>query len=133
MISQAIRTAFLTIAVSVAGIAASAPSANAGGIQVGIYLGGGGLNMFGGHRRHKHGGYADHGSYRSYGNDRRWRGRSCKPRRAKRKARHMGLRDAYIARVKRRAIVVKGYYRGEPTKIKFGRSRHCPVIAVRSR
>ncbi len=70
--------------------------------------------------------------------DRDWRhGRrhdrwgSCSPHEAVRKADRMGLRNAGIARISDRAILVSGYSWRHRASVAFDRnSRHCQVIGV---
>jgi hypothetical protein len=55
----------------------------------------------------------------------------CKPRRAVKKARHMGVRSGRIVRRNHRRVVVRGWRRGYPVRVVFANRRHCPVIALR--
>jgi len=139
MISKSIRAIFFTLAVSLSGIAATSATSQAGTLNVDFRISGPGFYFSSGrstisrdHRR----GYRDHRrGYRDYRFDRRsgYNRRVCTPRRALRKARRMGVRDARIARVNNRVIVVRGYkYRGY-AKVKFARSTSCPVLAFRTR
>lgn len=141
MFSKTIKAA--TIALSIAGVAVFSAPATAGPSHGGISIGGAGFSIsfgtgHGGYRGYR--GYRGHrgyrgGGYRGYGyGDYGYRPvvRSCSPRRALRKARRIGLRDTYVARVKRHAIVIKGYRYGYPTRVKIGRAGRCPVLAVRS-
>ncbi len=143
MFSKTIRTILLSLVVSIGGIAATSTTANAGRVHVDFSIGGPGFYFSSGHghRRHVRRGYRHdygirrhrgHYGHRFYDGRHSYRSRRCTPRRAFRKARRMGVRDGRIARVNRRAIVVKGYRYGERTRIKFGRGRHCPVLVVRS-
>ena len=63
---------------------------------------------------------------------RRMRNR-CRPRRALRKARYLGLRRAYVHRAGPRGVVVRGRARGQRLAVRFGRGRGCPVRVVRVR
>lgn len=133
MITKTAKSLALAFIISIGGMAASSGTANAGGVNVDFRFDGPGLHFSTGrshyrdHRGRRH--YRDH----RYRDDYSYRRRTCKPGRAYRKARRMGIRDAHIVRVNRRVIVLKGYKRGYPTRVKFGRSRHCPVISVRNR
>lgn len=56
--------------------------------------------------------------------------RICTANRALRKARNLGIRRAHIARVGRRAVVVRGFRRG-PVRARFARySRFCETLNV---
>ncbi len=55
----------------------------------------------------------------------------CKPRRAVKKARNMGVRKARIVRKNNRKVVVKGWRHGYPAKVVFANRHRCPVIALR--
>ena len=57
----------------------------------------------------------------------------CRPRRALRKARRLGVRRAYIHRVGPRGVVIRGRARGERVAVRFGPARFCPVRNVRVR
>lgn len=57
----------------------------------------------------------------------------CRPRRALRKARRLGLRRAYIHRAGPRGVVIRGRAHGERLAIRFGRASFCPVRNVRVR
>jgi len=57
--------------------------------------------------------------------------RSCKPRKAVRKARHFGVRRAHIDRVGKRFIIVKGRKRGKRVEVAFKRrSPYCKVAWI---
>lgn len=56
----------------------------------------------------------------------------CRPRRALRKARRLGLRRAYIHRFGPRGVVVRGRRYGERLVVRFGGRPHCPIRAVRA-
>lgn len=79
------------------------------------------------------------GNDRRYGrhHDRRWNGWDrprravCRPGRALRKARRMGVRRAYVHRVGRRGVVVGGRRYGERVRIGFARAPGCPVRFAR--
>jgi len=118
-----IRNALAALVVATAGIAASAPAANAGGIGFEFSIGGpgggvvirdrdrrGGWNRFEGHRGHRN---------------------VCRPHRAVQKARHMGVRRADVIRVDNRRVVVKGVRHHRQVRVVFANQRHCPVIRVR--
>ncbi|MCY0096087.1 hypothetical protein [Hoeflea ulvae] len=127
-----IRTALAALVVAAAGIAASAPAANAGGIGFELSIGGpsgaivvrdhdrrGGWNRFEGHR-----------------NDRWNRGHrggrsACKPQRAVSKARHMGVRRAEVIRANHNRVVVAGVRHHRSVRVVFANDRNCPVISVR--
>ena len=104
------------------------PTANAGKLHVDLFLDGPGFHFSTGRNHYR---YGHRRYFRDYDYDVRPARRTCRPRKALRKARRMGVRDPYIARIKRRAIVVKGYRWGDQVKVKFGRSRSCPVMVVR--
>ena len=132
MISKTIRTIFLTLAVSLSGIAATSATSQAGSLSIDFRIGGPDFYFSSGrgHYRRRHwNGYRD---YR-YRDGYRYGRRICTPRRAIRKARRMGVRGARIVRVNNRVIVVRGYRYGGSAKVKFGRSANCPVIVFRTR
>lgn len=58
------------------------------------------------------------------------RGGRCRPVRALRKARRLGVRKPFIYRVGRRGVVVRGRAWGERVAVRFGRGRRCPVTAL---
>jgi len=109
----------------VGALASTSGAANAGGGHVNVSFGGPGFHFsigdYGrggwGHRRHRRPHYS----------------RTCRPGKALRKARRMGLRRAHIVRVSRRGIVVAGRKWGGRTIVGFGKYRSCPVRFVRNR
>ena len=109
------RNTLAALVLASTGIAASAPAANAGGVGFEFSFGGG------------HGGITvrDHRRHGSWG-----RG-SCRPGKAVRKARHMGVRRASISRVNHRRVVVSGVRHHRSVRVVFANQRHCPVIRVR--
>jgi hypothetical protein len=139
MFSRTVRTIIFSIIVSISGIAATTASSQAGSRHFEFRIEAPGVHLSSGR------GYRDHRGYRSHRRydrrDRRsrhnggynYRRGVCAPRKALRKARRMGVRRAHIARVNRHEVVVKGYRYGGRAKVKFGRSRHCPVVAFRTR
>ena len=144
MFSRTVRTIIFSIIVSISGIAATTASSQAGSRHFEFRIDAPGIHISSGR------GYRDHRGYRSHRYDRRsrydrrdrrsrhygghnYRRGVCEPRKALRKARRMGVRRAHIARVNRHVVVVKGYRYGGRAKVKFGRSRHCPVVAFRTR
>lgn len=107
-----IRNALTALVVATAGIAASAPAANAGGIGFELSIGG------------------PAGSIVIRDHDRR--GRSfCQPRHAVQKARHMGVRRADVVRSGHRRLVVEGFRHHRPVRVVFANQRNCPVIGFR--
>lgn len=58
-------------------------------------------------------------------------GRYCDARRALRRADEFGVRGARILREGRYGIVVGGYRRGWPIRIRMARERGCPVVSIR--
>lgn len=128
-----IRNALAALVVATAGIAASAPAANAGGVGFELSIGGpgGGIVV----RDHDRRGGWDRGR----GDDRRggWdrgRGRDrsfCNPYQAIEKASRMGLRRAEIVRGGPRQVVVEGFRHRRPVQVAFANERDCPVIGFR--
>lgn len=129
------RNTLAALVVATAGVAASAPTATAGDIGFSLSIGGsggsievrdhrrhGGWNRFEGHR-------GDRGWGR--GHDRRWDNGVCRPHRAVKKARRMGLRRAEIVRANHRKVVVEGFRHHRPVRVVFANERRCPVIRVR--
>lgn len=140
MFSTTLKTLIFSIIVSISGIAATTVSSQAGSGHFEFRIDAPGIHLSSGrgyrshHRRYnRHDRYRRH-DHRSRRYDRYgYRGGVCAPRRALHKARRMGVRRAHIARVNRHVVVVKGRRYGGRAKVKFGRSRHCPVIAFRTR
>ena len=129
MFSRTLRTLIFSIVVSISGIAATTASSQAGSGHFEFRIDAPGFYFSSGR------GYRRYDRYdrrsRHYGENRYRRG-VCAPRRALHKARRMGVRRAHIARVNRNVVVVKGFRYGSRAKVNFGRSRHCPVIAIRN-
>ena len=125
MFYKSARAIILSIVVSIGGVAATTASSQAGSSYIDFNISAPGIQFSSG-RGYRENQRWNHG-YKS--NNRR---RACAPRRALRKARRMGIRNAHIVRVNRRVLVVKGYRYGDRAKVKFGRSGHCPVISVRN-
>ncbi|WP_417412339.1 hypothetical protein [Hoeflea sp.] len=118
-----IRNALAALVVAAAGITASAPAANAGGIGFEFSFGGpGGGVVVRDHRRH--GGWNRFEGHRGYRD-------VCRPHRAVQKARHMGVRRADVVRANNRRVVVKGFRHHRPIRVVFANQRHCPVLNVR--
>ena len=134
MFSRTVRTIIFSIIVSISGIAATTASSQAASRHFDFRIDAPGIHISSdrGYRSRHHRYDRRNRRSRHYGeyNDRRG---VCAPRRALRKARRMGVRRAHIARVNRNVVIVKGYRYGGRAKVKFGRSRHCPVIAFRTR
>ncbi len=118
-------------ALAIATVAAStmftAAPANAGNFSLHIGNGHGGGIHFSNHRkRHFNRGYVKRRHVQ------RSRGHHCGPRRALKRAYHLGLYDTHIARVNHKKIVVKGWNRGYPAKVVFKRTHHgCKIIKAR--
>ena len=138
-----IRNALAALVVATAGIAGTAPAANAGSIGFELSIGGpGGAIVVRDHDRRggwdrgrdrdRRGGWdrgRGHGRDRGHGWD---RGRSfCEPHLAVQKARHMGVRRAEIVRGNRNRVVVSGTRHHRPARVIFANERHCPVIGFR--
>ncbi|SOE12810.1 hypothetical protein SAMN05877838_0901 [Hoeflea halophila] len=118
-----IRNTLAALVVAAAGVTASAPAANAGGFGFEFSFGGpgggvvihdygrrGGWNRFEGHRRHRD---------------------VCRPHRAIKKARHMGVRRPDVVRLNNRRVVVQGVRHHRSVRVVFANQRHCPVIRIR--
>ncbi|PHR17030.1 MAG: hypothetical protein COA37_23280 [Hoeflea sp.] len=118
-----IRNVLAALVVATAGVAASAPAANAGSVGFELSIGGhgggivirdrdrrGGWNRFEGHRGHRN---------------------VCRPHRAVQKARHMGVRRADVIRANNRRVVVQGVRHHRSVRVVFANQRNCPVIRVR--
>lgn len=131
--NKIIRNALAALVVATAGLAASAPAATAGGIGFEFSIGGPGGGVI--VRDHgRHGGWDRFEGHRGGGWD-RWeghRGRDvCRPHRAIKKARHMGVRRADVVRAGHRRVVVEGFRHHRPVRVIFANERHCPVIGFR--
>lgn len=126
------RNALAAIVVATAGFAASAPAATAGDVGFSLSIGGGGSGFMihdrdhrGGWDRHHRGGWDRFEGRRGY--DRGF----CKPHRALKKARHMGVRRADIVRAGYRRVVIEGFKHHRPVRVVFANEHRCPVIGVR--
>ena len=119
----------LAVFALVAGATFAAP-ASAGNINLHIGSGHGGIYVgnehpyqprYHNHRKYSHK-YKNRVVHRGY----------CGPRRALRKAWHMGVNQPHIARLNKRKVVVVGYNRGHAAKVVFKRNSHrCKVIKSR--
>jgi len=123
-----IRNALAALVVATAGVAASAPAANAGGVGFELSFGGhgGGIVI---RDRDRRGGWNRFENHR--GHDRGWGRSVCKPQRAVQKARHMGVRRADVVRANNRRVVVEGVRHHRIVRVVFANQRSCPVIKVR--
>ncbi len=128
MFSSSIKSIFIAGTVALGTLVAASSSAQAGS-HGGIYFEGPGISVGFGDRH-----YRDRRWDRGDRWDRpRFRHRTCKPRKALRKARNRGLRRAHIVRVGYRGVIVAGRKWGDRVVIGFGRHRSCPVRFVRAR
>ncbi|VVT04878.1 hypothetical protein [Hoeflea sp. EC-HK425] len=123
-----IRSTLAALVVATAGIAASAPSANAGGIGFELSIGGPGggivvrdLDRRGSRDHDRRGGRDGFGGYRDV----------CRPDIAVGKARDMGVRRADVVRAGDRRVVVEGFRHHRPVRVVFANERNCPVIGFR--
>ena len=116
-----IRNALAALVVATAGVAASAPAANAGGVGFELSIGGpsGGI-VVRDHRRH--------GGWDRFEGHRSWDRGFCQPHRAVRKASRMGLHRAEVVRAGHRRVVVEGFRHHRPVRVVFANESHCPVI-----
>ena len=120
-----IRNTLAALVVATAGVAASAPAANAGGIGFEF--------SFGGHnngvvvRDHRRNNGWNRFEERRGG----WKRDVCKPQRAVKKARRMGLRRAEVIRANHKRVVVQGFRHHNSVRVVFANDRNCPVIKVR--
>jgi len=133
-----VKSAFLALSLAVAGLAASAPAAGAGGLSAEFRIGGnGGGVIIRDHRDprdHRGGQYRPvrphHGGWDRYSN-RRPRFDGCAPDFALGKAASMGYRHVEIAFIGPRRVAVHGYRHGRPAQVIFLNDRFCPVLAIR--
>ena len=117
-----LRNALAALVVATAGLGASAPAATAGDLSFDFRIGGPGGGVI----------IRDHGRHGGWDRFERHRDRGyCKPRRALRKARRMGLRHTDIVRANHRRVVVEGYRHHRPVRVVFANQHRCPVIRVR--
>jgi len=100
-----IKTVALSAMIALGAFAAAPATANAGDLRVQVHFGGPGY--YHGQRHYRQG---------------------CRPARAVRKARNMGLRNAWVARSNPSRIVVRGKIRGHNRAVVFARAPGCPVI-----
>lgn len=126
-----LRNALAVLVVATAGLGASAQAATAGDLSFDFRIGGpGGGVIIRDHGRH--GGWDRFERHRDWDRFERRRDRGyCKPRRALRKARRMGLRHTDIVRANHRKVVVEGYRHHRPVRVVFANQHRCPVIRVR--
>lgn len=142
-----LRNALAALVVASAGVVATAPAATAGGVGFSFSIGGSGSDLM--VRTHdRRNDRADRGRDRGQRWDRGQRGwdrgqrgwdrferprqearGSCRPNKALRKARGMGLHRPAIVRAGRRGVIVEGFRRGRPIYVTFANQRNCPVIA----
>lgn len=115
MLGNIVKSAVMVAMIGVGSVAATTGQAAAGSVGFSIEIGPGwGPGPSWGHRYRP----APHRGI-------------CKPRRAVKKARHMGVRGSRIVRRNYKRVVVRGWRRGYPVKVVFANRRHCPVIALR--
>lgn len=125
-----IRTTLAALVVATAGVAASAPAANAGSIGFELSIGGPGNGIVIRERDHDRRGGRDHDRRAGWDRFEGYRD-VCRPRQAVNKARDMGLRRAEIVRANDRRVVVEGFRHHRPTRVAFANERGCPVLGVR--
>ncbi|MEM7300921.1 MAG: hypothetical protein AAF468_07535 [Pseudomonadota bacterium] len=119
MFNKLAKATTISLFLALGGAAVSTAPAQAFGHGVGIGIEGPGFSVhFGepGYHRHRP-------HYRPY--------RFCRPGRALRKARRMGVRRAHIVRASRRGVVVAGRRYGHRIVVGFSRAPRCPVRFVR--
>lgn len=127
-----IRTTLAALTLAAAGLGASAPAANAGGVGFELSIEGGGSGIVvRDHRRHGWDRYEGRRGWDRFEGHRGWERGFCRPGRALHKARHMGLRRAEIVRAGHRRVVVEGFRHHRPIRVAFANERHCPVIGWR--
>jgi hypothetical protein len=119
-----LRNALAALVVATAGVTASAPAATAGDFSFGFSIGGPGGGVVVRDRDHR-------GGWNRFEGHRGWDRGYCKPRKALKKARRMGLRRTDIIRANHRRVVVRGFDRGYPVRVVFANERRCPVIRIR--
>lgn len=135
---NAARTIALSVMIGLGALVAT-PAAQASDVSVrgGVFIGGGhsgpGFGLYIGPDVYGHSRYRDRRWDRRHDrrwdrHDRRWHRGFCKPRRAVRKARRMGLRHAHVAYRNRRVIGVSGYKRGHPRMFVFANVHRCPRV-----
>lgn len=148
MVRSSLVSVLVTAVLAFAGVAGLPNDAMAGDLIVKV--GNPGWNGDDGRRREKtrdpysydhdsdQGEYTDKGSHdryhgrdRSYYDDGARYGRRCDARRALRRADEFGVRRAHVLREGKYGIVVGGYRRGWPVRIRMARERGCPVVSIR--
>ncbi|EFG2885920.1 hypothetical protein BO068_005117 [Escherichia coli] len=125
-----LKIAALSALIAAGSLAAIPSSANAGQIDVDVYLGGG--YMPAGHNGYNNGYYVGPRGGGYYGGgyyNGGYNAPKCSPRKAESKARYMGLGRTFVASVGSREIVVKGRKYGRTHTVVFGRSASCPIRA----
>lgn len=151
MFTNKIKSALIAVTMAVGALAATGGAAQADG-RGGVYISGGGIGIqIGsghGYRRSHYNRSWGHGPRRDRWDRRNRRDRwdrgnrwdrptysrnRCSPRKAVRKARRKGLRNAHVVRVNRRGVIVAGRKWGDRVVIGFDRNRRCGVRFMRSR
>lgn len=138
MFNKSIKS-ILVACTLVAGATIAVP-ASAGDLSIYIGSGHGSVHVGPVHNqkyRHHHGNVFHKDFHKQRKHNRKYKNRvvhrgSCGPRRALRKAWHMGVNQPHIARLNKRKVVVVGYNRGHAAKVVFKRNSHrCKVIKAR--
>lgn len=134
MFGKSFKSALAIAVVAASAIFATAGNADAGGgfsLHIGNGYGGGihiGNGYHGGYKHHGYGGHYGHKKFHGHAGHKRF----CHPRRALKKAWHLGVNRPHIKRVNRKKIVVVGYNHGHRAKVVFARkSPRCHVIKAR--
>ncbi|MCY0147934.1 hypothetical protein OEG84_09480 [Hoeflea sp. G2-23] len=121
-----LRNTLAALVVASAGVAASAPAATAGDVGFSFSIGSANSAIM----VRSDGRRGDRGWDR-FERPRHQARSECKPRKALRKARNMGLNRTHIVRDNHRRVVVEGARHGRWMRVAFANQRHCPVISVR--
>lgn len=129
MLNKIIPTG-LAAAVFAAGLSLAAPTVAQAGGKLSLTINGEHGSITIGDRRHRNGHNGrNYGGHHNHNNHQYVS--VCKPRKALRKARKIGVRHAHVDRVGSRFVIVKGRKRGSTVKIAFERrSRRCNVAWV---
>ncbi|MEO0497119.1 MAG: hypothetical protein AAF141_07070 [Pseudomonadota bacterium] len=123
--SLTLKSALIGAGIALAATLGTAGAASADNIRFGFSFG----ERGGPHFSAQFGDRVHHRNYRERGY--REGRRACSPRRAVRKARHMGIRHAQLRRYGPRGAIVTGRYYGERVRVKFNRNCRVQRIAYR--
>lgn len=123
-LARSVKTATFAAALSLGALAAA--PAQAADITLGVTF----HDAFEAQPSYAQPGHAQPVHYRSRKHVRHYRPvrRFCRPRRALKKARRLGVRHAFIHRIGPRGTVIQGRRWGRVVRVGIGAARGCPVV-----